>query len=277
MNAKRLYMIWIRMVMLSVLITSISGCDRQGRYKVLTFFFTGVPPLEEEQQKGAEWDKNLAAGEVENATFISLITIKLPVDKKPAVGAVEKATAPQVTVYTHPLTAAWQCDRCHRTTANFGLFGQRARQTVFRKGGLPPGPLVVPRNELCVACHNDKSAAEALTQGLWLHPTSAKGDCYACHDPHQSTNRSVLLANPRKICTPCHTEAEMMPKVKDREAHRQTADCLSCHNPHLGKDRLLLKKDYKEVKHPVEPIPGFPGFPAEPDNLPAGSSTTKSN
>ncbi|MCP4668020.1 MAG: hypothetical protein GY849_16850, partial [Deltaproteobacteria bacterium] len=27
------------------------GCDRQARHQVLTFFFTGVPPLEEEKPK----------------------------------------------------------------------------------------------------------------------------------------------------------------------------------------------------------------------------------
>jgi len=246
MNAKRLYMILIRMVMLSVLITSISGCDRQAKHKVLTFFFTGVPPLEEQAQKkeGAEKDKTKE---------------------------VEKKAAPQPTLYTHPLTAARLCNQCHQTTANFGLFGQKGRPFIYGKGGLAPGPLVVPRKELCTTCHKDKSAAETITEGLWLHPTSAKGDCYVCHDPHQSTSPYMLLETPQQICIPCHTD----PKVIELEAHKQPGDCLTCHNPHLGKNRLLLKKDYKEVKHPVGSVPGLPESKAVPKGLPIEGSTTK--
>jgi hypothetical protein len=67
----------------------------------------------------------------------------------------------------------------------------------------------------------------------------------------------------------------MMAKVKDKEAHKLPSDCLSCHNPHLGKDRELLTKDYKEVKHTVGPIPGLPSSPELPVSLPGGKSVGK--
>jgi len=41
-----------------IIMIFISGCDRHARYKVLTFFFTGVPPFEE-WVKGGE-DKKTA-------------------------------------------------------------------------------------------------------------------------------------------------------------------------------------------------------------------------
>ena len=233
------------LVIVTVLITLWSGCDRQSRHKVLTVFFTGVPPLEEENKAVAAKDKTPPA---------------------------EDKAAPRPTVYKHPLTASRQCNQCHQSTANFNMFGRKKNLPVaFRKGEASPGPLVRPRLELCIGCHTDKSAAEALARGLWLHPTSAKGDCYACHDPHQSTNPYTLLEKPRQICIPCHQD----PKIMEIAAHKEPGGCLTCHNPHLGKDRKLLTKDYKEVRQPVSTVPGLPGLPAAPDNLPAGGSALK--
>jgi predicted CXXCH cytochrome family protein len=234
----------LRLLMVGILITSAAGCDRQARHKALNFFFTGVPPLEEEKKAAEEKDKT---PQLEEA-------------------------APPPTLYTHPLTASRQCNLCHQTTANFNMFGGRGERSVaFRKGMVSPGPLVRPRQELCIRCHKDKSAAEALAQGLWLHPTSAKGDCYACHDPHQSEIPYILLEKPQQICIPCHTD----PKVMELAAHKQPGECLSCHNPHLGKNRLLLTKDYKEVKQPVGSVPGLPELRTAPKGLPIEGSTTK--
>ena len=236
---------FVGLVMGTVLIALLSGCDKQSRHKVLTVFFTGVPPLEDENNAVAEKNKTPQTQE-----------------KPPPV--------PQL--FKHPLTASRQCNRCHQSTANFNMFGGRRQQPVaFRKGMVSPGPLVRPRQELCIECHKDKSAAEALARGMWLHPTSAKGDCYACHDPHQSTNPYILLENRQQICIPCHKD----PKVMELAVHKEPGGCLTCHNPHLGKDRKLLTKDFKEVRQPVGTLPGAPGFPAAPDNPPAEGSAIK--
>jgi len=234
---------FVRLVIATVIIVLLSGCDRQSRHRVLAVFFTGVPPLEE--------DKDTAVA-----------TDKIPQTK-------EKPPPPP-TIYRHPLTAARQCNRCHRSSANFNMFGRSGQQPVvdFRKGMVSPGPLVHPRQELCTWCHKDKSAAEALARGLWLHPTSAKGDCYACHDPHESKNPYILLAKPQQICIPCHQD----PKIMELAAHKEPGECLNCHNPHMGKDRKLLTKDYREVRQTVDTLPGYPPVPG---NLPAGGSTIK--
>jgi predicted CXXCH cytochrome family protein len=236
---------FVGLIMVTVLIAILSGCDRQTKHKWLTVFFTGVPPLEEEKNAAAEKDKT-------------------PQTK-------EKA-AVRPTVYMHPLTASRQCNRCHQSTANFNMFGGKRQQPVaFRKGMVSPGPLTRSREQLCIGCHKDKSAAEALARGLRLHPTSAKGDCYACHDPHQSTNPYTLLAKPQQICIPCHQD----PKIMELAAHKEPGGCLSCHNPHMGKDRKLLTKDYREVRQPASTVLGPPGFPVAPDILPAGGSAVK--
>jgi len=246
MKAATLDRFFVQLVMATVLITLLAGCDKQARHKVLTVFFTGVPPLEEEKNTAVDEDKTPQAKE---------------------------NSAPPPVLYEHPLTASRQCSVCHQSTANFNIFGGRGQQPVvaFRKDMLSPGPLVRPRQELCIWCHKDKSAAEALARGLQLHPTSAKGDCYACHDPHQSTNPYMLLEKPQQICIPCHKD----PKIMELAAHKEPGECLSCHNPHMGKDRKLLTKDYKEVRQPVGTLPGLPGYPTVPDNIPAGGSVIK--
>ncbi len=240
-NPNRLF---VRLVIVTVLCVFVSGCDRQSRHKVLTVFFTGVPPLGEDKNTAVAQDKNSQTNE------------------KPP---------PPPTIYRHPLTAARQCSVCHQSAANFNMFGRKRQQPLdFRQGMVSPGPLVRSRQELCIGCHKDKSAAEAsLARGLWLHPTSAKGDCYACHDPHESKNPYILLATPQQICIPCHQD----PKMTELAAHKEPGACLSCHNPHMGKDRKLLTKDYREVKQPVSTLPGYPPVPG---SLPAGGSAIKS-
>jgi len=240
-NPNRLF---VRLITVTIIIAVVSGCDRQGRHKMLTVFFTGVPPLEADNK-----------GETEK-------------DDTPKGQQETKQTGPKAIVYTHPLAAARLCNQCHLTTANFGMFGQKVSTNFSQKGQPSPGKLVVPRKELCIKCHKDKSDANAMREGIWLHTTAAKGDCLKCHDPHQSNIRYMLLDKPRQICIPCHKD----PKIMELAAHKEPGECLTCHNPHLGKDRKLLTKDYKEVKQPVSPLPGFP---AVPDNLPAGGSIIK--
>ena len=242
----------IRILLVGVLIAAIAGCDRHTKHKVLTFFFTGVPPLDD--GKKAEAEKT----------------------EPPEVPTTEQKSILAPKRFSHPLWAAGRCDQCHQTSANFSVPGVKKRMpAVFQKGMEPPGPLVVPRQELCVRCHTDKSPAKAQQEGLWLHNTQAKGECHKCHDPHQSDHQYLLLETPRLICIPCHKEAEMMPKVKDKEAHKKPGECLSCHNPHLGKDRNLLTKDYKEVKHPVSLVPDLPGAEASPIGFPGRGSTSQ--
>jgi predicted CXXCH cytochrome family protein len=148
------------------------------------------------------------------------------------------------------------------------MFGQKAATNFSQKGQPSPGKLVAPRKELCIKCHQDKSAANASSDGLWLHNTAAKGECLKCHDAHQSNHPYMLLETPRQICIPCHSG----PKVMELPAHKEPGECLTCHNPHQGKDRKLLTKDYQEVKQPVSPVPGFP---AVPDNPAAGGPIIK--
>lgn len=221
-------------VMLLFLMASLTGCEPQARHQVLTFFFTGVPPLDES-------GSNVAI--TEQPTPPSAKILEKPV-----------STAPKA-LFSHPAWAASICNPCHESTSSFSTPGvMRTQTTVFKTGGGIPGKLTLPKNEICTQCHKDKTAKRAITDNLWLHNTTAKGDCLACHDPHQSNNEKTLRQAPSIICLPCHKEGKFLAT----SAHQKGGECLSCHNPHMGLDKNLLTKEYKEIKKPVSLAPGFP-------------------
>ena len=220
--------LFIKMIILVVLIAFASGCDRHKRHKVLTFFFTGVPPLEEE--KKPETEKEKAAEETKMEKKIT------PKSKK---------------LFSHTPYRLKMCEQCHQTSATFGRFRKVGSRRMVKAGLGSPGMLVVPLKELCVNCHKYMSASNVFKEELWLHAPAAQGKCNICHGPHEGPNPNLLLEKPDKICIQCHSEGFML----DSADHKKSTECLSCHNPHLGKDRMLLEKVYKEVKQPVSPLP----------------------
>ena len=150
--------------------------------------------------------------------------------------------------YSHPVWFNGQCDPCHQSGRVFAFqtaagTGATPKERIFYPGGGMPGQLKAAKERLCGGCHSDRTALRAIRDQLWLHNTTAKGECLACHDPHQSKYPSVLRKPAEKICLTCHSENGLaglpLHPVTDR-------DCLGCHNPHLGKDRKLLKGDYPE-------------------------------
>ena len=248
MKDKRPNGLLIRILVVGVLITAVAGCERYTKHEVLTFFFTGVPSPDEEKKAEAEKAKALQAA------------------------ATEQKDIPKPKRFSHPLWTAGQCDQCHQSTANFSVPGAKKRvPAVFQKGMEPPGPLVVSRQELCIRCHKDKSAAKAQKEGLWLHNTPEKGECHKCHDPHQSDHRYLLLEPPRQICIPCHKD----PKIMDLAAHKEPGECLTCHNAHFGRDKKMLKKDYQEIEHRLRLSPDLPGAKAPPGGLPKRGSSSQ--
>lgn len=199
-----------------------TGCDRAARYKVLTFFFTGVPPLD-----GEVIDES---GEVR--------IIKKPVVKK-------KRYIPPVP-YAHGPYAAGQCGQCHDTSASVGFrnSGKEERRGVPQLSQTTPGRLVTPLNELCVECHINKSRESESGEDLWFHGPVANGNCTFCHSPHQSRFQYILLKETAiELCSQCHTSENIIAT----EEHRGEKECTSCHNAHMGINRFLLKKDFNEI------------------------------
>lgn len=204
-----------------------AGCDKYARHKILTFFFTGVPPLEEE-----------GAAQVKDEARL------LPTDDKKQ--QQKKRLPPPIVSFTHGPFGAGQCYQCHETSATVGF----RKHEKGKPESLPkleqgmPGRLVTQLKTLCIECHTLKSTVSAYSSGLWVHGPVAGGDCIVCHSPHRSPSQYMLLKEKSiELCTQCHTKGYML----EIEEHKEEKECNLCHNPHLGKDRFLLKKAFNEV------------------------------
>ncbi len=211
--------------LLGILFIFTTGCDKHTKYKVLTFFFTGVPPPEESKKDKA----------VENAQIVMAKTKNN-----------KKKIKRQILVFSHGPYGAGQCYQCHDISASvsFKTFRKKKSRGIAGQGRGIPGRLVAPLKELCTECHLEKSAQAAHSKDLWLHGPAANGNCTACHNPHRSAFQYMLLKEKTtELCMQCHSGGYIL----KTEEHTNDRECISCHNPHLGKNRFLLKKDFNEV------------------------------
>jgi predicted CXXCH cytochrome family protein len=191
---------------------------------VLTFFFTGVPPLEEEKK-------------VEEMDTTETLTVKK---------IKKKRIPPEPVSFAHGPFAAGQCYQCHEISATVGFrkFDKEEPKGIPKLTQAIPGRLVVPLEQLCTECHMEKSVMSASNKDLWVHGPVASGNCAICHSPHKSRFQYMLLSEKTTdLCSQCHSKGNIM----ETEEHVKDEECISCHNPHLGKDRFLLKKDFNEV------------------------------
>lgn len=92
--------------------------------------------------------------------------------------------------------------------------------------------LVVPKEQLCVRCHELELDKE------FVHGPLASGGCTVCHDPHSARYRHLLVADSATFCVRCHEPAD----IARNEAHRDPQkQCTSCHDAHQSNRRYLLK------------------------------------
>ena len=236
----------MRPLLVIICILAISGCSRSSRHQALTFFFTGVPPLEEKQAN--------PAAVISPTGNLGKQAGKTPQEKRKAVLPGEKEALPALPeapkLYSHPAWAGGNCSLCHEGSVTLGFqpVGQAkktAAPKVFYSGGGMPGKLRHPKEKICTKCHTDKTGLRAIKDNLWLHNPTAKGNCLACHDAHQSKHHGTLRKAPEQLCQECH-HAEDLAKVPMHNDAKEP--CLSCHTPHMGKDRHLLIKEYREIK-----------------------------
>lgn len=136
------------------------------------------------------------------------------------------------------------CATCHarthaealRPSAHPMLDGQVAcRDCHAVHGGPGPGLLSANTvNENCTSCH-----AEFRGPFLWEHPPAAE-DCLACHVPHGSVHRPLLVKRTPWLCQDCHMAqfhpsaalsgtglpGESLPSGSQSMLGR---DCMNCH------------------------------------------------
>lgn len=203
----------------------LAGCNKQSQYRTLTFFFTGVPPYE-------EWvkEENVSATEQSD-------------EEKEVVG---KSYAS-----THKPWQDGACGRCHQlkteeiTSASDAPEDQNDDFTAHVSA-----ELTLPKEELCLQCHGDKTPRQAIKKRLWLHTAVAEGKCLACHVPHHSEYPDLLRTSVEEVCSTCHSDKSALPKACSQEPSgpgtRNVEGCFACHNAHLGVNSNLLFREYDE-------------------------------
>jgi predicted CXXCH cytochrome family protein len=148
----------------------IAGCDREARYKILTFFFEGVPPLDGE----------------ENAMETEITTVEEAT--QPAVAQKKNVSRilQQRRFTKHDFVT--DCNKCH-----MGGMGSGERQ------------LIRPMPDLCYSCHTDYYATDG-----YLHGPIAVGECVFCHNPHKSKYVYLQEAAQPELCFRCHVRGNMV-------------------------------------------------------------------
>lgn len=128
----------------------------------------------------------------------------------------ESGSAEQETRSSHQPYSEKKCNACHANDKN-------------QNDGL-----IVPKQELCFVCHTD------FIHGSNVHGPVAVGDCLACHLPHTSNHKALLIEDPDEICSTCHQESRLAAAMHDRFLVK-TISCGECHDPHSGNARYFLK------------------------------------
>jgi predicted CXXCH cytochrome family protein len=102
------------------------------------------------------------------------------------------------------------------------------------KVALQPGA----KGTQCLKCHEDVAKTSKLRS---VHPLLKKGDCTACHDPHTSSHKNLLISDANALCRSCHQQ--VMPD-KARSVHQVVVEgnCQTCHNSHGSDNSFLLNK-----------------------------------
>lgn len=191
----------ILLLVMSVGFLSIpTGCDEETTYKVLSFFFDGVPKPGTE--KPVDEPVSLPEGILSDSTKQK---VELAI-KRPA----------KAEVFFHKPYREKRCNDCHQTG-----FGQR---------------LVAARVDLlCQTCHEDFAVKRKYTHG-----PVAVGQCLTCHNPHLAKNKYLLLRAGDKTCTYCHEEIDMISVADHQADNPLTCvSCHSPHFSDTNKIYLL--------------------------------------
>jgi predicted CXXCH cytochrome family protein len=86
-------------------------------------------------------------------------------------------------------------------------------------------------SSICYNCHDKKD------EERYVHGPVAIGMCAACHSPHGSKEKAMLMMSAADLCIDCHNQ----PLTKIHRGDDVEEKCLSCHNAHTSKQQYLVK------------------------------------
>jgi len=257
------------------------SCNTQKRYKVLSFFFDGVPnPQTTDIRVVADSlsildSTNLLANsdEVTKSRFI----LHLPYGKKECISCHDQnsigktvESQPQLCYkchddynesyqFVHGPVGGGYCSICH--DPHKSQLNQLLKQ---------------PAEQLCLNCHDSSTVYNSK-----FHKKNEQTSCIECHNPHGGENRFMpqhgscykchnnytkvydFLHGPvaGEYCSSCHgshitntpnlllntgnqicLNCHNAKDINSSEYHKNNeTDCVTCHNPHGGKNRFFTK------------------------------------
>jgi len=122
---------------------------------------------------------------------------------------------------SHAPFESQECDLCHE-----------------RADPKNPGPVTAKGPDMCLDCHEEFAA---VLERAHVHKP-VRRDCTACHNPHNSSQRHLLIMEPVALCFDCHGEIDVAVEEAKVKHKALSADdkCSNCHNPHASTVEKLL-------------------------------------
>jgi predicted CXXCH cytochrome family protein len=219
-----------------------TGCDEVTKYRVLSFFFDGVPP-----PPGMILANKTGAGN-QSATGPATNPASKPSEE--TVASIHAAYAGHQCTACHLSESSFQaatgvetCGKCHPSYYEnkpddwtHGPVAVGRCSMCHRPHKSPyPGLLVTPQPELCFGCHQ---SAEVLSRPY--HAQAAKVPCSTCHDPHSAGNR-LLLADSRTY------RRRGLISQKYLASPHAAWNKQQCNNCHLAEHSNQLRPDVNSV------------------------------
>jgi predicted CXXCH cytochrome family protein len=161
----------------------VSGCSRETRYKTLTFFFTGVPPLDNSDAPAQAVQGQQESGQTVLAEDIPKQEL-LPFKK-------------------HPPFAEGKCGACHNTANGNKLFTEpeklcfRCHENFADEYHWVHGPAAVGS---CNQCHEPH---QSRNEHLLISRT--QDICFKCHRRADILSQTYHMFGQETLCTDCHS------------------------------------------------------------------------
>lgn len=173
---------------------AVAACSPSARYRVLSFFFDGVPPppgVEVEEPRRPERTERLASPFAEGLAELR----ERPREFVPAVQIVS----------VHKPYQENNCRACHDTERDMLD--------------------ILPDATLCDRCHLEQRMEEE-----WDHGPINIGTCVPCHVPHASVHEALLGQPVPQLCLDCHVD--VTGEEPHHLEEPDFPNCGLCHDPH---------------------------------------------
>ncbi len=260
------------------MISLLTQCTIEKRYKVLSFLFDGVPNPNDttiitNTQSNNETDSAmLSLYNSKQQTFTMhppyqekscsechILNKSQLIIKQPDLCFNCHENFIEENLFTHGPAAGGYCTACHEPhkSKNEKLLTDNKKEicnkchnsVIFKNGDFHSNAGDLD----CTECHDShggdnkyfvkvgvcKNCHDDFSKKYsYLHGPVSSGFCSSCHDSHDSETPSHLLFQGQAICTNCHE----LKQVSKNHVHEDIGDtnCTECHNPHGGTDKFIL-------------------------------------